>query len=142
MHNTVRVLNATESFSLKWLIGGLSWWLSGKESDCQCRRHGFDPWSRKIPHASEQLSSCLTTSEPVLGSPGTATTEARSPQSLCSTTRKATARGSPCTAMSSSRFLRLEKALMQQQRPRTVKNKYRNKTNLKKYIDPFYRWRN
>ena len=23
-------------------------WLSGKESICQCRRHGFDPWVRKI----------------------------------------------------------------------------------------------
>ena len=25
------------------------WWLSGKESTCQCRRCGFNPWSRKIP---------------------------------------------------------------------------------------------
>ena len=24
-------------------------WLSGKESTCQCRKRGFDPWSRKIP---------------------------------------------------------------------------------------------
>ena len=24
-------------------------WLSGKESTCQCRRCGFDPWVRKIP---------------------------------------------------------------------------------------------
>ena len=22
----------------------LPWWLSGKESTCQCRRHSFDPW--------------------------------------------------------------------------------------------------
>ena len=28
---------------------GLPWWLSSKESACQCRRHGFDPWVRKIP---------------------------------------------------------------------------------------------
>ena len=28
---------------------GLSWWLSGKELACQCRRHQFDPWVRKIP---------------------------------------------------------------------------------------------
>ena len=28
---------------------GLPWWLSGKESSWQCRRHGFDPWVRKIP---------------------------------------------------------------------------------------------
>ena len=26
--------------------------------------HGFDPWSRKIPHAAEQLSLCATTTEP------------------------------------------------------------------------------
>ena len=53
---------------------GLSWWLSGKESTCQCR---FDPWSEKIPHAMEQLSPCATTLEPVLQSPETATTESR-----------------------------------------------------------------
>ena len=28
---------------------GLPSWLSGKESACQCRRHGFSPWIRKIP---------------------------------------------------------------------------------------------
>ena len=31
---------------------GLPWWLSGKESTCQCRRCkrcGFDPWVGKIP---------------------------------------------------------------------------------------------
>ena len=28
---------------------GLPWWRSGKESACQCRRRGFDPWVRKIP---------------------------------------------------------------------------------------------
>ena len=28
---------------------GLIWWLSGKESACQCRRCGFDLWVRKIP---------------------------------------------------------------------------------------------
>ena len=26
--------------------------------------HRFNPWSRKIPHASEQLSPCATTTEP------------------------------------------------------------------------------
>ena len=29
-------------------MGGLTRWLSGKESTCQCRRHRFDPWVRKI----------------------------------------------------------------------------------------------
>ena len=28
---------------------GLPRWLSGKESSCQCRRHGFHLWVRKIP---------------------------------------------------------------------------------------------
>ena len=32
--------------------------LSGKESACQCRGHRFNPWSKKIPHAKEQLSPC------------------------------------------------------------------------------------
>ena len=44
----------------------LPWWLSGKESACQCRRHRFDPWSGKIPHAVEQISPCTTTIEPLL----------------------------------------------------------------------------
>ena len=26
----------------------LPWWVRGKESACQCRRHGFDPWVGKI----------------------------------------------------------------------------------------------
>ena len=32
---------------------GLPWWLSGKESICQCRRHGFDLWVGKIPWRRE-----------------------------------------------------------------------------------------
>ena len=53
---------------------GLPWWFSGKESTCQHRRHGFNPWSGKIPHAKEELSTI--TIEPVLWSPGAAATEA------------------------------------------------------------------
>ena len=34
-------------FITGWL--SLSWWHSGRESACQCRKRGFDPWSRKIP---------------------------------------------------------------------------------------------
>ena len=34
-----------------------------KKSACQCRGHGFDPWSGKIPHVVEQLSPCATTTE-------------------------------------------------------------------------------
>ena len=42
-------------FHIKNLKIGLLWWLSGKEFACQCRRHLFNPWSGKIPHATEQL---------------------------------------------------------------------------------------
>ena len=28
---------------------------------CQCSRWGFDPWSRKIPHAAEQRNPWATT---------------------------------------------------------------------------------
>ena len=44
------------------------WDLSGGtvvKNTCQCRGHGFDPWSRKIPYAMEQISPCATTTEPV-----------------------------------------------------------------------------
>ena len=34
----------------------LPWWLSGKESTCQCSRHKFYAWSGKIPPASEQIT--------------------------------------------------------------------------------------
>ena len=51
-----------------------SWWLSGKESTFQCKRHRFDPSARKIPHASEQLSPrllslCCRAREPQLLKP-------------------------------------------------------------------------
>ena len=32
---------------------GLLWWLSGKETTCQCRRHRFDPWVGRIPWRKE-----------------------------------------------------------------------------------------
>ena len=38
---------------------GPPWGYGGWEFTCQCRGRGFDPWSRKIPHAWEQLSPLL-----------------------------------------------------------------------------------
>ena len=38
---------------------------------CPCRRHGFDPWPVKIPHAEELLSLCLRAWEPQRLSPNT-----------------------------------------------------------------------
>ena len=39
---------------------GLPQGLGGKESACECRRHGFDPWSGKVAHAEEQLGPWAT----------------------------------------------------------------------------------
>ena len=58
---------------------GFPWRLSVKESACQFRRHRFQPWSRKIPHAVEQLSPCATA------------TEAQALRSLCPVTGEAPA---------------------------------------------------
>jgi len=46
---------------VKTTLHRLPWWLSGEEAACQCPGCGFDPRSRKIPHAGEQLSLCTTT---------------------------------------------------------------------------------
>ena len=54
---------------VKTLLSRLPWRLSGKESGWQCRRHGFDPWSGRIPCAMEQLSPCAATIESVFLEP-------------------------------------------------------------------------
>ena len=46
------------------VVLGLPWWRSGWESARQCRGHGFEPWSGKIPHAAEQLGPWATITEP------------------------------------------------------------------------------
>ena len=46
----------------KWretLCHGLPWWLCGKESACQCRRHRFDTWVRKIPCSRKWKSTVV-----------------------------------------------------------------------------------
>lgn len=42
-------------FIIVYVSHGLPWWLSGKESASQCRRHGFNPWVRKIPWRMDRL---------------------------------------------------------------------------------------
>ena len=44
----------------KAVCQGLTPWLSGKKSACQCRRYGFNPCSGMIPAATEQLSLCTS----------------------------------------------------------------------------------
>ena len=42
-----------------WENTGLPWWLSGKESACQCKRHGFHVWVGKIPKKEMATHSCI-----------------------------------------------------------------------------------
>ena len=97
LHNDVNILNAMEWFTQKWLRWGF---LGGsvERITCQCRRHGFDPWSRKVPHASGQLSPWTTTTDLELWGPGAATTEAHAPYSLRMATREAITMKNSCTA--------------------------------------------
>ena len=50
-------------------VCGVSMMAHGKEC-CQCRGHEFNPRSRRIPCASEELSPCIRTIEPALYSMG------------------------------------------------------------------------
>ena len=110
---------------------GLPWWLSGKESSCQRRKHKFNPWPWKIPHAAEHLSLCTTTVEPVsktcepqLLSPCATTTEAFTSYSLRSVIWEATTmRSLQIIRKSSLHSLQLEKTFMQQQRPSAARKK-------------------
>ena len=52
-----------QTTQLKTGYKGLPWWRSGWESACRCRGHRFKPWSGRIPHATEQLGPCATTTE-------------------------------------------------------------------------------
>ena len=49
---TLHQLSSSSLAGIK-MVPGLPWWLSDKESACQCRRCGFDSWSGKIPHAAK-----------------------------------------------------------------------------------------
>ena len=130
---------------------GLPRWCSGYESTCQCRGHGFEPWSRKIPHAAEQLSPCTTTRahKPQLLRPCATTPEPAccnywSPWALrpmrhnywahmlqllkpaClepMLCNKRSHRNENTATKSSPRLPQLEKARAQQQRPNAAKNK-------------------
>ena len=58
-HNTCKIyLNEYPIYKLGLtvLISGLPWWLSDKESICQCRKHEFNPWAREDPIEKEMAA--------------------------------------------------------------------------------------
>ena len=46
------------------MVKGFSGGTVVKNPPANSRGHGFEPWSRKIPRAAEQLSTCAITTEP------------------------------------------------------------------------------
>ena len=52
-------------YNKKFLSKLYPWDFPGGVSTYQGRRHGFDPWSGKIPHVVELRSLCAPTNEPV-----------------------------------------------------------------------------
>ena len=89
---------------------------SGKASTCQCSGHGFDPLSRKIPRATEQLNPCATATKPEL-------------QSLCSTAREATAMRNPSTPTRESPCVAKKTRHSQKQMSKEIKLKKRTNAN-------------
>ena len=85
-----------------------------------CRGHGFDSWSRRIPHAEEQRGPCA------------ATTEVCVPRS-CVPPREKSLQREVCAPRleSSPLFPQLEKAQVQQRRHSTTKKKEKTHKNSK-----------
>ena len=92
--------------AFKIYVQGLPWWCSGWESACQCRGHGFEPWSGRVPHAAERLGPWATIAKPARLEPVLRNK-----------------RGPWTTMKSGPRLLQLEKALAQKRRPNTAINK-------------------
>ena len=47
--SSLSLQNNNKEFGGRYLRNRPPWWLSSKESSCQCIRRGFHPWVRKIP---------------------------------------------------------------------------------------------
>ena len=93
------------------MAGGPPWWTSGKESTCQCREHGFNPWSGKIPHALGQLN------------PSARTTEVHTPRARALQQEKPLQWEAHSLQLESGPHSpQPEKARVQQQRPSAAKN--------------------
>ena len=80
----------------------LSWFLSGKESSCQCRRHMSTPDLGRTHMPEKQLNPWAITTKFVLQSLEIATTEVCRPYSLHSSVREVMKMRSPWTTTKSS----------------------------------------
>ena len=103
---------------------GLPWWLSGKASTCQCRRHGFSQsliWEDSTCRGTARPGTTAT--EPVLWRPVSRLLK-RSTLEPCSTARDATTeRSSHVVTREEPLFVTTREKPAKQRRPSTVKNK-------------------
>lgn len=129
----MRVRFGRRTFKVSSKFLGRPWWSSGKESACQYNRHRFDPWSGRIPPATEQLSpwpQLLSQRsrawELHLQSPWAATTEACCLEPVLR--NKRSRRNEKPSAATESRpgSPQLEKACAQQRRPSATKTHTQN----------------
>ena len=49
MRSTCTLQSRMSGIETQFALAYLPRWLSGQESICQCRRHGFNPWVGKVP---------------------------------------------------------------------------------------------
>ena len=56
---TLRLIEICRDDCPALIVVGLPCWLSGKEYACQCRRHRFNPWARKIPTCHRAIQPML-----------------------------------------------------------------------------------
>ena len=139
-HGTTLTEAKTSGWGLNKKQVRFPWWLSRKESACQCRRPGFHSWSGKIPHTTGELSPCTTTIKACALEPGSCNHGALVGQLLKSACPKAYApqqwsisclpqekppQWEAHVPQLESRLnsLQLEKKPGQQQKPSTAKNK-------------------
>ena len=128
--NWVRQIDFGFSAQIK-LIFGLPWWLRVKESARQCRRHEFDHWPGKIPHANEKPSLCTTTT----AEPRATTPEAECLGPVLCHKRSLRSEQSEHCDSSSPHSPQLEGAREQQQGPST-KIKFKKTLRFTLYCGP------
>ena len=69
-----------EQCTIEMWSEGLPWWSSDWELAYQCRRHGFNTWSGRIPHVPGQLSPSTAAAKPRVTTTQAHVPRARAPQ--------------------------------------------------------------
>ena len=115
-------------------VKGFPWWLSGKKSACQCKKHGFDLWSEKIPYAMEQPSPWATTTWVSALEPGNHNFWSHVPKLLKPTCPRASALQEEKPLQPEALAPHLERNLRSPRREKAHWQQWRPSTTIYKYI--------